>query len=132
MTQCDEVDEWRTSENKKTTFLGQVTGLDRTINILHKRTGAEVVFGVVHRFDLNQYKFVAYSYEQMLDMIPSIESKTTGEVVLKMLEQFIYKYPEQWYQWKKYPELACAQVLDSRVGSIKSTNCFKQAIDIAL
>lgn len=105
ITQCDEIDEWRTSEKKKTTFLGQVTGLDRTINLLHKRSGAEVVFGVIHRFNLDQYKFVAYSHEQMIEMIRYSPSTTTGEVVLKVLEQFIYKYPEQWYEWKKYPDL---------------------------
>ena len=110
VTQCDEVDEWRASGNKKTTFLGQVTGLDRTINILHKRTGAEVVFGLLHRFSLDKYKFVAYSYEQILDMIPSIQSKTTGEVVLKILEQFIYQYPEQWYQWKKFGKMIKSHV----------------------
>ena len=105
ITQCDEIDEWRTSEKKKTTFLGQVTGLDRTINLLQKRSGAEVVFGVLHRFNLDQYKFLAYSHEQMIDIVRYTPSTTTGEVVLKVLEQFIYKYPEQWYEWKKYPDL---------------------------
>ena len=105
ITQCDEIDEWRTSDKKKTTFLGQVTGLDRTINLLQKRTGAEVVFGVLHRFNLDQYKFVAYSHEQMIEMVRYTPSTTTGEIVLKVLEQFICKYPEQWYEWKKYPEL---------------------------
>jgi Kdo2-lipid IVA lauroyltransferase/acyltransferase len=108
ITQCDEIDEWRTSE-KKTTFLGQVTGLDRTINLLHKRTGAEIVFGVLHRYNLDQYKFIAYSYEQMIEMIRYIPSITTGEIVLKVLEQFIYNYPEQWYEWKKYPDLINAK-----------------------
>lgn len=112
ITQCDEIDEWRTSDKKKTTFLGQVIGLDRTINLLQKRTGAEVVFGVLHRFSLNQYKFVAYSHEQMIDMIRYTPSTTTGEVVLKVLEQFIYKYPEQWYEWKKYPQLSSSRLSD--------------------
>ncbi len=105
MTQCDEFDEWRPSENN-TTFLGHVTGLDRTINILIKRAGAEVVFGLLHRHSLDQYSLVLYSHEQMVKLIPSMQLKTSGEMVLKMLEQFIFRYPEQWYQWKKYPELS--------------------------
>jgi Kdo2-lipid IVA lauroyltransferase/acyltransferase len=109
VTQCDEFDEWRPSENRKITFLGQVTGLDRTINILHKRTGAELVFGVLHRNSLTRYSFIVYSHEQMLEMIPSVRSKTAGEMVLKVLEQFIIRFPEQWYQWKKYPELCGSQ-----------------------
>lgn len=105
VTQCDEFDEWRPSENN-TTFLGHVTGLDRTINVLIKRAGAEVVFGLLHRYSLNQYSLILYSHEQMLGVIPSMQLKTSGEMVLKMLEQFILRYPEQWYQWKKYPELS--------------------------
>lgn len=105
ITQCDEIDEWRTSDKKKTTFLGRITGLDRTINLLHRRTGAEVVFGVMHRFSLRQYKFIAYTHEQMINMIRYAPSTTTGEIVLKVLEQLIYKYPEQWYEWKKYPDI---------------------------
>jgi hypothetical protein len=41
----------------------------------------------------------------MLKMLGGISLSTVGETVLKVLEQFIYHYPEQWYQWKKYPEL---------------------------
>ena len=114
ITQCDEIDEWRTSDKKKTTFLGQVTGLDRTINLLHKRTGAEVVFGVLHRFNLKRYTFVAYSYEQMIEMIRYTPSVTAGEVVLKVLEQLIYKYPDQWYEWKKYSQICSSGLSDGR------------------
>lgn len=111
VTQCDEFDEWRPSENNRTTFLGHVTGVDRTINILIKRAGAEVVFGLLHRYSLNQYSLNIFSREQMCRMIPSMKSKTSGEMVLKMLEQFILRYPEQWYQWKKYPELSSSHTV---------------------
>ncbi len=105
VTQCDEIDEWRPSDRKRTTFLGQITGLDRTINIMQKRSGAEVLFGVIHRYSLSKYELIVYSHDDMLRMINSSNSITTGEAVLKVLEQFIYHYPEQWYQWKKYPQL---------------------------
>ncbi len=112
ITQCDEIDEWKPSGGKITSFLGKITGLDRTINLLHKRTGAEVVFGVMHRYSLNQYRFIAYSHEQMIEMTRYIPLATTGEVVLKVLEQLIYKYPEQWYEWKKYSEIINTHGLD--------------------
>ena len=105
ITQCDEIEEWRPSERKKTSFLGKVTGLDRTINIIQRRTGAEVVFGVIHRFNLNEYKLIMYSFEDMSRMLNLVSQLSVGETVLKVLEQFIYYYPEQWYQWKKYPEI---------------------------
>jgi KDO2-lipid IV(A) lauroyltransferase len=105
VTQCDEIEEWRPSQKKRTSFLGQVTGLDRTINAIQKRTGAEVVFGVIHRYNLSEYKLIMYSYEDMLKMLEGIPVQTVGETVLKVLEQFILYHPEQWYQWKKYPEI---------------------------
>jgi len=105
VTQCDEIEEWRPSKKKKTSFLGQVTGLDRTINIIQRRTGAEVVFGVIHRYNLNEYKLLMYPYEDMLKMLHEVSPSSVGETVLKFFEQFIYYYPEQWYQWKKYPKI---------------------------
>ena len=110
VTQCDEIDEWRPSDRKRTTFLGQITGLDRTINIMQKRSGAEVLFGVIHRYSLSRYELIVYSHDDMLKMISNSNSITTGEAVLKVLEQFIYHYPEQWYQWKKYPKLCSSRL----------------------
>jgi lauroyl/myristoyl acyltransferase len=127
VTQCDEIEEWRPSEKKKTSFLGQVTGLDRTINIIQKRTGAEVVFGVIHRYNLSEYKFIMYSYEDMLEMFDGIPLSTVGETVLKVLEQFIYYYPEQWYQWKKYPELRYSSIIDTKVEKPISFPLFQPA-----
>ena len=112
VTQCDEIEEWRPSEKERTFFLGHVTGLDRTINIIHRRTGAEVIFGVIHRFSLSEYKLVVHSYEDMLKIFGGIPLSTIGETVLKVLEQYIYHYPEQWYQWKKYPELKNDSFID--------------------
>lgn len=112
VTQCDEIEEWRLSEKERTFFLGQVTGLDRTINIIHKRTGAEVVFGVIHRYSLSEYRLIVHSYEDMVKMLDGIPLSTVGETVLKVLEQYIYRYPEQWYQWIKYPDIRNRSIID--------------------
>ena len=105
VTQCDEIKEWRQNEREKTSFLGQMTGVDRTINIIQRRTGAEIIFGIIHRYDLHRYKLLMYTYEDMIKMLSDISPFSVGETVLKFLEQFIYYYPEQWYQWKKYTEI---------------------------
>ena len=105
VTQCDEIEEWKPSKRDRISFLGRVTGLDRTINIIQRRTGAEVVFGIIHRYNLNEYKLIMYSYEDMLKMLHEVSPSSVGETVLKFFEQFIYYYPEQWYQWKKYPKI---------------------------
>jgi len=106
ITECDEIEEWRTSVKEKTSFLGKKTCLDRTINVIQKRTGADVVFAIIHRYSLSRYKLIMYTYEDMLKMLYGISSSSSvGEAALKFLEQFIYYHPEQWYQWKKYIEI---------------------------
>ena len=40
-------------------------------------------------------------------MLKSLDNDTRriGEKVLKSLEELIYRYPEEWYQWKNYARL---------------------------
>ncbi len=105
ITQCDEIEEWKPSKREKTSFLGRTTGLDRTINILQKRTGAEVVFGIIHRYNLRRYKLIMCAYQDVLQGFGHESTLSIGEAVLRLLEQFIYANPEQWYQWKKYLDI---------------------------
>ncbi len=105
ITMCDEIDEWKPSRRDKIYFLGQQIRLDKTINILSKRYGAELIFGVMHRISRHRYKFIANSWEEMAKHFQRSIDMTIGAVVLKFLEHYIYKYPEGWYQWKKYPVL---------------------------
>ncbi len=83
-------------------FLGRITGLDRTINVIQKRTGAEVIFGVIHRHHLDEYELMMADYPEMLSRLAQPSRLSVGEAVLKFLERSIYANPEQWYQWKKY------------------------------
>lgn len=102
ITQCDEIEEWRPSTKKTMSFLGRVTGLDRTINVLQKRTGAEIIFGVIHRYHLGKYELRMLDYPEILSRLEQPYGFSIGEAVLKFLERSIYANPEQWYQWKKY------------------------------
>ncbi len=103
ITQCDEIEAWRPSKTQKTSFLGKVTGLDRTINIIQKRTGAEIAFGIIHRYALNRYRLVLRTSEEMARSLGTRFS--VGELILKCLETYIYAHPEQWYEWKKYAQI---------------------------
>ena len=38
-----------------------------------------------------------------------------GEVMVKFLERYIYKYPEEWYQWKKYTKIKMLPSYDTKV-----------------
>ena len=113
--QCDEIDEWKPCRNHQTFFLGKPVQLDRTISIMTKRCKAAVVFGVMHRGYHHSYKFVATSWKEMAKRFQRTTCTTIGEVVLKFMEQYIYKFPEEWYQWKKYPALDIFAPADMKV-----------------
>jgi len=103
-TECDEIEEWKPSRIQKMAFLRRIIGVDRTINIILKRTGAEVIFGLLHRIRLNQYTFIIEGYQDMIDHFGR-KPFSVGEVLLKMIEQYIYICPEGWHQWKNYSEI---------------------------
>ena len=105
LTQCDEIDEWRPSKNNRISFLGKEINLDRTMNIISKRGGASVVFGIMHRDHNHRYKFISTSMEEIKKQFKQLTDASVGEIVLKYLEQYIYNHPEGWYQWKKYPAI---------------------------
>jgi lauroyl/myristoyl acyltransferase len=105
ITQCDEMDEWKPSSHQIHSFLGKPVNLDRTINILMKRTQASIVFGVMHRESESQYRLVLTPWEEIKKRILYRAPISVGVAALKLLELYIYKYPEEWYQWKKYAAL---------------------------
>lgn len=105
ITLCDEISEWRPCRQNRIFFLGKQIQLDRTINILSKRCAAAIVFGVMHRDHRHRYNFIATSFEEMAKRFQRSSDMSIGAVVLKCMEEYIYKYPEGWYQWKKYPAL---------------------------
>jgi hypothetical protein len=56
--ECDEIEKWKQSQNEKMLFLGKTIGVDKTINLIQRRTGAEVLFGVLHRFKSWKYRLI--------------------------------------------------------------------------
>jgi KDO2-lipid IV(A) lauroyltransferase len=102
--ECDEIEEWRPSQKERISFLGKRIGVDKTINIIQKRTGTKVVFGILHRFNLEKYSLILESYQDILQRVGKATS-SIGEGVLESFEQYIYSYPEEWYQWKNFSEI---------------------------
>ncbi len=103
--ECDEIEEWKPAKKEYFMFLGERVGLDRTLNIIQRRTGAKIIFGIMHRFNLEKYHLIIKNYKDILAAYPSNEPKCIGEKVLKFFEQYIYSYPEEWYQWKNFAEV---------------------------
>jgi len=96
LTECDEVDAWRTHKDRTIRAFGGEIKLDRSLGILCRRTGATVLGSFMVRTDKG-YK---------MTIIPIIDNSnfTTSnqaEEILKTFEKFVMKFPDQWYQWKK-------------------------------
>lgn len=125
ITQCDEFDEWKPSRHDITHFLGKRICLDRSINILSKRCGAAIVFGIMHRDSRHRFKFIVTSWEEMAKQYQRSMDMPVGEVLLKFMEHYIYKYPEEWYQWKKYPKLEMFLSPDIKVQQPSSASLLK-------
>jgi hypothetical protein len=76
-------------------------GVDRTINLLQRRTGAEIVFGLLHRHTLRKYSLYLENGDEISQRFKGTHL-SLGAAVLKALEALICFEPEQWYQWKHY------------------------------
>ncbi len=102
--ECDEIEAWRPSQKEKITFLGREIGVDRTLNLLQKRSGAQMVFGILQRFDLRSYALILETYEEILSDLGKTPS-SAGAAFLKHIERYIYAYPDEWYQWKHFADM---------------------------
>lgn len=102
--ECDEIEAWKPSQQEKMLFLGKQIGVDRTLNLLQKRSGAEIVFGILHRLDLSNYTFIIETYQDILSHLGTVPSSPAA-ALLKFLEHYICVYPEEWYQWKHHASL---------------------------
>jgi Kdo2-lipid IVA lauroyltransferase/acyltransferase len=103
--ECDEIDEWKPSKTESISFLGKRIGVDKTINLLQRRSGAEVVFGLLHRMSLEKYSFIIESFQDVMEKGP-VSISSIGAGLLKVFEQYVWEHPDRWYQWKKFSEVA--------------------------
>jgi len=128
ITQCDEIDEWKPEMHQIHSFLGKPVNLDRTINILMKRAQASIVFGVMHRESKSHYTLVLTRREEMEKQILYRNRIPVGLAALKLLELYIYKYPEQWYQWKKYAAMKTSHLHGSTSDGLTSLQTLKPSL----
>ncbi len=128
ITQCDEIDEWKPATSHIHSFLGKPMSLDRTIDILLKRAQASIVFGVMHRKSDSRYKLVLTPWEEMERRILYRPRTSAGVAALKLLELYIYKYPEEWYQWKKYAVARTAPLYASNRDTLTSLQPLKASL----
>jgi lauroyl/myristoyl acyltransferase len=98
ITECDEFKAWRPYRDRSIQFLGCSSPLDRTLDLFHRRHHSPVIFGLVCRLKRNRYKLRLHS---LLDEAQNAQATTISHRALRVLEQYIYMAPHQWYQWKQ-------------------------------
>jgi hypothetical protein len=80
--------------------------LDRTLDLLQKRSGAHVVTALMQREGKKRYTC------NLTDVgngaFPAHLS--LSERCLSVLEEAVASHPEQWYQWKKFGKLIKSHV----------------------
>ncbi|MBW2027934.1 MAG: hypothetical protein JRH06_04735 [Deltaproteobacteria bacterium] len=112
--ECDEIEEWRPSKKETISFLKKRVGVDRTINLIQKRAGAVVLFGLLHRASLDDYELLLNDYEGILQSLGK-RSYSVGVAILKYFEKLIYIHPEAWYQWNNFAQMRATSALDRKM-----------------
>ena len=105
VTECDEVDAWNSNGNRTINAFGGRIRLDRTLDVLSRRSGAEVLGAFMIRINGGYcLTIVPVGDEQCT------EEESISAMIMKKFEQFVMMFPDQWYQWKKFhkmrPEVA--------------------------
>lgn len=95
--ELDEIQHWKPSAHKVMTFFGRRVQLDRTVEVLHRRTGAPVLLGLMERRGRWNYQLV---FETPQEHHPAPTGLGPDAQLLKRLEHYIYDHPDHWYLWK--------------------------------
>jgi len=104
VTECDEVEAWRTKGNRTINAFGGKMLLDRTLDVLCRRSKAFVLSSFMIR--------TPHGYCLTIDEIEEqrTEEETISVRILRKFEQCVMMFPDQWYEWKKLhkmrPEIA--------------------------
>ncbi|MHB9072692.1 MAG: lysophospholipid acyltransferase family protein [Desulfobaccales bacterium] len=101
ITECDEFDEWRPDPRRDSYFLNCRLPSDRTLGLLQKRSGAQVVVALIKREGKKRYTCNLTAVGN--GAFPAHMS--LSDRCLRVLEETVEEHPEQWYQWKKFGKL---------------------------
>jgi Kdo2-lipid IVA lauroyltransferase/acyltransferase len=96
LTQCDEVDAWRRRKSQTISLFGRELFFDSTIDILSHRSDAPVVGAFLRRSGRHRYTLIL----EDVSVLRTPESR--ARECLALWEKYVSRYPEQWYQWKKW------------------------------
>ncbi len=99
VTQCDEVDAWRRRRGRTVRLFDRDLFFDHTIDFIADRTDSAVVGVFCRRLGARRYRFIAEPI--------ALEGKGSEAAIksLRLWERYVIESPEQWYQWKKWPDM---------------------------
>lgn len=95
ITLCDEIPNWRPCRTENMQLFGRRIPKDRTLDILYRRSKVPCCFGLIQR----KKKGYDLSIHPLAD---GEENISLCIAAWHLLEQYIYRYPEQWYQWPNF------------------------------
>lgn len=102
ITELDAMDAWKPAAGKVMNFFGHKIRLDRAVELLHRRTGAPVLLGLMERVGRQRYQLVLEGPQEH-------HAAPTGlgpdAQLLKRLEHYIYNAPDHWYIWNELHHL---------------------------
>ena len=111
ITECDEFTAWRPMAHRFLQFLGFPCPLDRTLDVLHRRSRSPVVLGLACRDGRDRYRLPLHSL--VTNGAESV-AEGIGHKAIGFLEQYIRETPEQWYQWRKVRMIFGSYALEER------------------
>ncbi len=106
ITEVDEFDEWRLDPHRDSSFLNCQFPADRTLELLQKRSGAQVITALVKREGNQQYTCNLTTVGN--GAFPA--AMPISDQCLSVLEAAVEEFPEQWYQWKKFGKMIKSHV----------------------
>jgi Kdo2-lipid IVA lauroyltransferase/acyltransferase len=100
LTECDEVDAWKPKENQTIQAFGGNVLVDRTLEVLCRRTGSTALGSFMVRTEKG-YR---------LTIVPIMDAEIPGDgdmsaAIFRTFERFVMMFPDQWYQWKKFHKM---------------------------
>lgn len=99
--ECDEFEQWRLDPRRESRFLNCRLNSDRTLELLHRRSGAPVGLALMHRDGQQRYTCQFTN----LGHAPASVNIPLSEHCLGVLEAAVEAQPEQWYQWPKFAKM---------------------------
>lgn len=99
--ECDEFERWRPDPQRASRFLNYRLTSDRTLELLHQRSGAPVITALVQRDGHRQYTCDLTAVGQAAAPV----NLPISEQCLRILETSVQTHPEQWYQWPKFAKM---------------------------